>query len=196
MYKCFYKILIGLCLVGLQVCVAQTVDAQSLTKQWRLPDSPAGHATAAFLEAVHRKDINHTRAFIEEKFAPSFKSAYSMEEHLEQFQWMHENIGELKLISAQKTSETSCRLTIQSKETSEQFTAELLVEPDAPYLIASVSVKVFKVFEITESAKDTTDDLNATNDSQLTDIAQFDQLARDFHRDKGDVRLITLLSPT
>lgn len=189
MSKLLYKILIGLCVIGLQTCMAQE-------NQWGLPDSPTGRAAAAFLKAVHGKDIDSTCAFIEEKFAPSFKAAFPLEEHLEQFQWMHENIGELELISAQKTSETSCKLTVRSKETSEQFTAELLVEPDAPYLIASISVKVFKIFEITESDTNTTVGQNTTDDSLLTNITQFDQLTKDFHRHKGDVRFITLLSPT
>lgn len=200
MSKHLYKIVIGLCVIGLQICIAQESNIQppstSLSSKWGLPDSPTGRASAAFLEAVHRKDIEYTRTFIEEKFAPSFKSAYSTEEHLEQFQWMHENIGELELISARETSNTSCKLTIQSKETGERFTAEILVEPDPPYRIADISVKVFKVFEITESAKDTTEARNVTDDSQLTDITRFDQLNEAFQRDNGNVRLITLLSPT
>lgn len=199
-YRWFSTILFFLSLISIQVSLAQNSVTEAQTaapaSKWGLPDSPTGQASAAYLEAVHRKDIDYTRTFIEEKFAPSFKSAFPLEEHIEQFQWMHENIGELELISAKKTSDTSCELSIQSKENGQHFTAKILVEQEPPHQIASISVEAFRVFEITESAKDTIGNQSATDNSQLTDITQFEQLAKDFHQDNGDVRLITLLSPT
>lgn len=191
MYKSLCRYLIVLSLVTIQISLAQSPANEALATKWGLPDSPTGKASAFFLEAVNNKNHDYTRHFIETNFEPSFREALSMDEHLGMFARMYDDLADPELVSAQKTSQSSCTLTIRSKKTGRQFTAELKIEESAPFRITSISVAPFQVFEIVDS--DTT---NNNDDSRLTDITEFNQLVKVFNKDKGYVRLITLLSPT
>ena len=119
--------------------VGQKFD--ELDKKWRLPDSPIGQKSASFLTVIHKKDIDLTRKFINENLTPEFLSSVSMKEHLKEFKWMHENIGELEVLGITKTSSSSAELKIRSKASGKKYKSKLEFEPNEPYRIASIDVQ-------------------------------------------------------
>jgi len=112
-----------------------------LAKKWGLPDSPTGEKYAAFLTAIHKKDIDLTRRFLNENLTPEFLSSVSMAEHLKQFKWMHETIGELEVLGITKTSPSSTELKIRSKASGKKYKATLEFEPKEPYRITNIGVQ-------------------------------------------------------
>ena len=61
--------------------------------KWGLPDSPNGTLIAALLDAVNESDASAHRIFIESNFTSDFQNAMPMENHLQQFQQMHEDLA-------------------------------------------------------------------------------------------------------
>ena len=112
-----------------------------LSKKWNLPDSPSGTHCAAFVEAINRKDQKYTREFFVDHVAPSFRKAMSMDQHLSQFKWMHENIGEVELLGVRKASPTSAILTFRSKKSGKRFKTDLKFDPYEHHRIASIDVQ-------------------------------------------------------
>ena len=110
-------------------------------KKWGLPDSPTGEKCAAFLTVIHKKNIDLARRFLNQHLAPEFLSSVSMEEHLKQFKWMHDTIGELEVLGITKTSPSSAALKIRSKESGKKYKATLEFEPKESYRIANIDVQ-------------------------------------------------------
>ena len=136
-----HTLILSLFAVPLLLMASSNDKPVDLSKKWSLPDSPSGTHCAAFVEAINRKDQKYTREFFEDHVAPSFRNAMSTDQHLSQFKWMHENIGELELLGVKKISPTSALLTFRSKKSSKRFKANLKFDPNEHYRIASIDVQ-------------------------------------------------------
>ena len=108
-------------------------------KNWGLPNSQTGLRANAILEAVNRQDLDYVRLFIGENFTPSFVSQFSMEEHLSIFKQIHNDMGEIELLGAKKTSEFQAELLIQSKKSGRHLRIFFELEDKEPHRISGLS---------------------------------------------------------
>ncbi len=116
--------------------------SDDLNAKWGLPKSNTGHRSAQLLEAIDRMDQAYARQFIKNNFAPVFLNEFSMEEHLNQFKKMHEDIGKLELLGAMKTGANSACLKVRSKESEKIFKIELDLEAKTPFRIVGLIVAI------------------------------------------------------
>lgn len=116
-------------------------EKSSTAKRWGLPNSPTGRRASAILEAVNRQDLDYARQFIEENLTPSFVSQFSMEEHLYIFKKIHDDMGEIELLGAKKTSEFKAEILIQSKKSGRQLRIFFELEAKEPNRISGLSFK-------------------------------------------------------
>ncbi|MBX2820723.1 MAG: hypothetical protein KTR29_13610 [Rhodothermaceae bacterium] len=99
--------------------------------KWGLPSSPNGTLIAALLDAVNDSDASAHRTFIESHFTSEFQNAMPMENHLEQFQRMHEDLtgGEVNGVDMRMTPDGSRTLMV------------VLVTPEDEYWNLSLDVQ-------------------------------------------------------
>jgi hypothetical protein len=116
-------------------------ERSSGAKNWGLPNSETGLRANAILEAVNRQDLDYAKLFIEENFTPSFVSQFSMEEHLSVFSKIHDDMGEIELLGAKKTSEFQAELLIQSKKSGRHLRIFFELEATEPHRISGLSFK-------------------------------------------------------
>ena len=116
-------------------------ERSSIEKNWGLPHSPTGRRASAILEAVNRQDLDYTRQFVEENLTPSFVSQFSMEEHLSIFTKIHDDMGEIELLGAKKTSEFTAELLIQSKKSGRHLRIFFELDAKEPHRISGLSFK-------------------------------------------------------
>ena len=108
---------------------------------WGLPDSPTGQRSRALLDAINRLDLDTVQDFINENLTPEFIGQFTMEEHLSVFEEIHEEMGEIELLSANKTGEFTAELLIQSKSSGQRLRIFLELASVEPYLISGLSIK-------------------------------------------------------
>lgn len=109
---------------------------------WGLPDSITGNRSSAFLTAVDSQNLEKAKEFIMENFASGFLKEFSLDEHLRQFKKMQEEIGNIELIGAVKTSDYSVRLKVKSMSTGRIFKISLDLESTPPHKIIGIGVEV------------------------------------------------------
>jgi len=125
----------------------QTIKPDELKKRsstagkWGLPDSPTGRRASAILEAVNRQDLDYARQFVEENLTPEFIGHFSMAEHLSVFKEIHDELGEIELLGAKKTSEFEAELLIRSKNLGQKLRIFFELEAKEPHLISGLSFK-------------------------------------------------------
>jgi CubicO group peptidase (beta-lactamase class C family) len=116
-------------------------ERSSTADNWGLPKSATGRRASAILEAVNRQDLDHARQFIKENLTPAFVSQFSMEEHLSIFKKIHDDMGEIELLGAKKTSEFTAEILIQSKKSGRKLRISFELEAKEPNRIAGLSFK-------------------------------------------------------
>ena len=116
-------------------------ERSAIARKWGLPNSPTGRRASVILETVNRQDLDYARQFIEENLTPSFISQFSMEEHLSIFKKIHDDMGEIELLGAKKTSEFKAELLIQSKNSGRRLRIFFELEAEEPHRISGLSFK-------------------------------------------------------
>ena len=116
-------------------------ERSAITRKWGLPNSPTGRRASVILETVNCQDLDYVRQFIEENLTPSFISQFSMEEHLSFFIKIHDDMGEIELLGAKKTSEFKAELLIQSKNSGRRLRIFFELEAEEPHRISGLSFK-------------------------------------------------------
>jgi len=116
-------------------------ERSSTAESWGLPKSATGRRASAILEAMNRQDLDYAKQFIEENLTPAFVSQFSMEEHLSIFKKIHDDMGEIELLGAKKTSEFTAEILIQSKKSGRQLRISFELEAQEPNRIAGLSFK-------------------------------------------------------
>ena len=132
-------ILMPLFLVSITAMVFN--DNSALRSKWGLPESPFGERAAVLLEAISRTDVEYTRALIDENFAEAFKSAFSVEKHIEQLEKMSESLGEFEVARLSETSDLSAELTLRGNESGRRYKLSVELQAQEPHLIESVSFR-------------------------------------------------------
>lgn len=116
-------------------------ERSAIARKWGLPNSPTGRRASVILETVNRQDLDYARQFIEENLTPSFINQFSMEEHLSVFIKIHDDMGEIELLGAKKTSEFKAELLIQSKNSGRRLRIFFELEAEEPHRISGLSFK-------------------------------------------------------
>ena len=115
-------------------------EGSSTSEKWGLPNSATGRRAGAILEAINRQDLDYVQQFLKENCTPAFVNQFSMEEHLAVFKSVHEMMGEIELLGANKTGEYNAEILIQSKESGKQLRISFELEAKAPNLIAGLDI--------------------------------------------------------
>ncbi len=120
----------------------QEIEVESSSNEsWGLPDSLAGRASAELLSVIESQDIEKAEAFIQNKLASDFLDQFSLEEHLNQFRRMQEDMGKIELTGAMKTGEFSIRLKVKSKSSGRIFQIKMELQPKPPNKIIGLGVE-------------------------------------------------------
>ena len=113
----------------------QTVTAQT---KWGLPGSSTGRALDALLTLIDRGEEADIRQFVETKFASSFLNQFPINQHIEIFLQLHEELPGLDVGSVQKTGPQSAQAILKSTQNNKQIKLVMEIEPEAPYRYVSI----------------------------------------------------------
>jgi CubicO group peptidase (beta-lactamase class C family) len=105
-----------------------------------LPDTPAGRRAAEELRILNEGDDGATRAHVEKNFAPGFRDAFPIEEHVGMHAQVREESGGFDLRDVDAASTTQLELTLRARRTGTLWNLHLEVEPKPPHRIASIGM--------------------------------------------------------
>jgi CubicO group peptidase (beta-lactamase class C family) len=118
-----------------QVQVRDVSDAQA-----ELPDTPAGRRAAEMLRISTDGDEATTRAFIENSFAPSFRDAFPIEDHLRINAQMRVESGGYDVVEVRDSEPGAIAIVVRARKTGELAMLRLRTEPEPPHRIERIGV--------------------------------------------------------
>jgi CubicO group peptidase (beta-lactamase class C family) len=110
-------------------------------KDWGLPDSATGRRATEFLNVVYLGDEALMRSFVEKGMTKEFASQFPIEEHLSLFEQLHDDLGEIELLGAEKTGPFSAEILLGSKSGGKRIRVQFELEPESPNRISMMSVE-------------------------------------------------------
>ena len=119
-----------------QVPTGAVVDARS-----ELPDTPAGHRAAEMLRIATDGDDAATRAYIENSFAPSFRDAFPVEEHLQVHARMREESGGFDVVEVRDSEPYSIVVEVKAHRTGELAILHIETEAELPHRITRIGMR-------------------------------------------------------
>ncbi len=111
---------------------------RALIDRWGLSHSPTGYQGAYFLYALSRQGETGIRQFIDEHFAAPFAAAFSIEQHLDQFRRMAQDVGAFELASYAQPAPDAIDLILVAADSGARFRATVAVESEPPHRIAGL----------------------------------------------------------
>lgn len=121
---------------------AAQVQAGAVTDaRVELPDTPAGHRAAEMLRITTDGDEATTRAYIENSFAPSFRDAFPIEEHLQIHARMREESGGFDVVDVRDSEPNSLALEVKAHRTGERAILRIVTEAEPPHRIEMIRMR-------------------------------------------------------
>jgi CubicO group peptidase (beta-lactamase class C family) len=105
-----------------------------------LPDTPAGRRVAEMLHIVADGDDASTRAYIESSFAPSFRDAVPVEDHLRVHAQMRESSGGFDVVELRDSEPDAIAIVARARQTGELRMLRLRTETEPPHRITRIGV--------------------------------------------------------
>ena len=106
-----------------------------------LPNTPAGRRATEMLRISVEGDEASTRAFVEDSFAPRFRDAFPIEDHLRIHAQMREESGGYDAVEVRNSEPADIEVVVRARKTGELRLLSLHTEPDAPHRIDGVGVR-------------------------------------------------------
>lgn len=106
-----------------------------------LPDTPAGRRAAEMLRISVEGDDTSTRAFIEGSFAPRFRDALPIEDHVRINAEMREESGGYEAVEVRDSEPAAIEVVVRARKTGELHMLTLHTETEAPHRIDGVGVR-------------------------------------------------------
>lgn len=105
------------------------------------PETPAGTRAAELLDLFNRGGADADRRYVENGYAPSFREAFPMEQHLGMIRMTRDMFPDLALGLVGESSPTAIAAWFRSPASGEWLHLELEVEADAPHRILSLGLR-------------------------------------------------------
>jgi CubicO group peptidase (beta-lactamase class C family) len=106
-----------------------------------LPDTPAGRRAAEMIRLSIEGDDETTRAYVDEGFAPRFRDAFPIEDHLRILAEMRERTGGFDPVEVRSSEPSAIRLVVRTRRTNELRMLDLHTEPEAPHRIDGMGMR-------------------------------------------------------
>ena len=119
--------------------VAQT--SASADARFDLPDTPAGRRAAEMIRLAADGDDAETRAYIAESFAPRFRDAFPIEDHVRIHAQMREETGGYDAIELRESEPSAIQLVVRARRTGELRMLSLRTEPEPPHRIEGMGMR-------------------------------------------------------
>lgn len=106
-----------------------------------LPDTPAGRRAVELLEVASGDDDATTRAYVENSFAPSFRDAFPIEEHLQVHARMREESGGFDVVDVRDSEPNSIVMEVKAHRTGERAILRIETEAEPPHRIEMIRMR-------------------------------------------------------
>ena len=116
---------------------AEAPDAAQLD----LPDTPAGRRATEMIRLSVEGDDATTRAYVETSYAPRFRDAFPIEEHVRILGEMRERTGGFDPVEVRSSEPSAIRMVVRTRRTSELRLFTLDTEPEPPHRIDGMGMR-------------------------------------------------------
>jgi CubicO group peptidase (beta-lactamase class C family) len=106
-----------------------------------LPDTPAGRRAAEALAILTDADEATTRAYVENSFAPEFRDAFPVEEHLRIHAEAREEFGGFEVVAVRESRPESITLVVRARKTGALRLLSLRTQPAPPHRIDGLGIR-------------------------------------------------------
>ena len=119
---------------------AQTSSA-STDARLELPDTPAGRRAAEMIRLSAEGDDAATRAYIAESFAPRFRDAFPIDDHVRIHAQMREETGGFDPVEVRQSEPSAIQLVVRARRTGELRMLSVHTEPEPPHRIEGMGMR-------------------------------------------------------
>ncbi|HYO47705.1 MAG TPA: serine hydrolase [Gemmatimonadota bacterium] len=123
------------------VAAAQAQVGAEADARAELPDTPAGHRAAEMLDLANGGDEATTRAYVKNSFAPSFRDAFPIEEHLQVHAQMREESGGFDVVDVRESEPNSIVMEVKAHRTGERAILRIETEGEPPHRIEMIRMR-------------------------------------------------------
>ena len=106
-----------------------------------LPDTPAGRRAAEMLRLTVEGDDATLRTYIQESFAPRFRDAFPIEEHLRIHAQMREESGGYDAVEVRESEPAEIQVVVRGRRTGELRLRMLRTETEPPHGIDGMGLR-------------------------------------------------------
>ncbi|HET9333096.1 MAG TPA: serine hydrolase domain-containing protein [Gemmatimonadota bacterium] len=124
-----------------QIAASGPATGVAAPSRVELPDTPAGRRAAEMLRISVEGDDTSTRAFIEGNFAPRFRDAFPIEDHVRINAEMREESGGYEAVEVRDSEPAAIQVVVRARKTGELHLMTLHTETEAPHRIDGVGVR-------------------------------------------------------
>lgn len=107
-------------------------------QKWQFPDSPTGRALTALLTTIESGDESQIEELVRARFAPVFREAMPIAQHIEALQNLHQSLGEFEIIEFDKPNQFTVDLVLEVLATGEMFKLGMEIAESEPYGITGL----------------------------------------------------------
>jgi CubicO group peptidase (beta-lactamase class C family) len=125
----------------LRPALAQTSLTAAAGPPVELPDTPAGSRAAELIRLSVEGDDASTRAWIESGFAPRFRDAFPVEEHVRILGRMREETGGFDVVEVRASEPAAIQVVVRARKTGALRVLSVRTETEAAHRIEAVGVR-------------------------------------------------------
>ena len=124
-----------------QATVATAPAATATDASIEMPDTPAGRRAAEMLRLATEGDDTATRAYIMESFAPRFRDAFPIEDHVRIHAQMREETGGYDAVEVRDSEPSAIEIVVRARKAGELRLLSLRTEPEPPHRIEGMGMR-------------------------------------------------------
>jgi hypothetical protein len=118
---------------------AQTAPATAAGLE--LPDTPAGRRAAEIIRLSAEGDDAGTRSYVEANFAPRFRDAFPIEDHVRILGEMRARAGGFDAVEVSASRPDAIQLVVRTRGTNELRMLNVHTEPEPPHRIDGMGMR-------------------------------------------------------
>jgi CubicO group peptidase (beta-lactamase class C family) len=123
------------------VLVSALLAAPTLLHAQAAPDSPAQRRLAEFVEVVSSADRDRIRSMVEESFAPAFRDAFPIDEHVDIIGGLADETGGMEVIAVEVGSPNELNARLRPRNAGPALRVQMRVAAQPPHLIEGVGLR-------------------------------------------------------
>lgn len=138
--------------------------------QTEFPENAAGNRAKEITDLLNSGDENEIEKYVENNFAPPFKNAFPMEQHVGIFINFHNDNKEFNLYEVKSFSETQIVFTLWAPETNNLLSIELLIESKKTHKIELLGIRPADKISDKEKVQSHTKEVKITSKKELVEF--------------------------